>query len=150
LYFSERPQDPSHPEGLTAFMITVDGQVPAPFDPSAPQPNITVDQGAVEDWVIENRSRESHAFHIHQIHFMLMKWDGVPVEEPFLKDTINVPYWNGKSAHYPSVTLRMDFRNPNAVGTFVYHCHLLEHEDMGMMGTIRVLPKAKDNSHGYN
>jgi FtsP/CotA-like multicopper oxidase with cupredoxin domain len=70
---------------------------------------------------------------------MLMKWDGVPVEEPFLKDTINVPYWDGKS-RYPSVTLRMDFRNPNAVGTFVYHCHLLEHEDMGMMGTIRVLP----------
>jgi FtsP/CotA-like multicopper oxidase with cupredoxin domain len=141
LYFSEQPVDPKHPDGLTAFMITVEGQAPAPFDPSATQPNITVNQGDVEDWVLENRSREAHAFHIHQVHFMLMKWDGVPVEEPFLKDTINVPYWDGKS-RYPSVTLRMDFRNPNAVGMFVYHCHLLEHEDMGMMGTIRVLPKA--------
>jgi FtsP/CotA-like multicopper oxidase with cupredoxin domain len=36
----------------------------------------------------------------------------------------------------------MDFRDPNAVGTFLYHCHLLEHEDGGMMGTIRVLPLA--------
>jgi hypothetical protein len=35
----------------------------------------------------------------------------------------------------------MDFRDPNAVGTFVYHCHLLEHEDGGMMGLIRVEPK---------
>jgi hypothetical protein len=35
----------------------------------------------------------------------------------------------------------MDFRNPNIVGTFVYHCHLLEHEDGGMMGTIRVEPR---------
>ena len=43
---------------------------------------------------------------------------------------------------YPSVRLRMDFRDPNTVGTFVYHCHLLEHEDGGMMGTIRVEPAA--------
>ena len=40
---------------------------------------------------------------------------------------------------YPSVQLRMDFRDPNAVGTFAYH-HLLEHEDGGMMGLIRVVP----------
>jgi hypothetical protein len=34
----------------------------------------------------------------------------------------------------------MDFRDPNTIGTFVYHCHLLEHEDGGMMGTVRVEP----------
>jgi FtsP/CotA-like multicopper oxidase with cupredoxin domain len=72
---------------------------------------------------------------------MLTRWQGVPVDEPFLRDTIDVPYWDGKSTRYPSVTLHMDFRDPNAVGTFVYHCHLLEHEDGGMMGTIRILPK---------
>jgi FtsP/CotA-like multicopper oxidase with cupredoxin domain len=120
-------------------MITVDGQTPAPYDPGKKEPDITVQQGDVEDWVIENRSHESHAFHIHQIHFMLTKWEGVQVNEPFLRDTIDVPYWDGKSAKYPSVTLRMDFRNADAAGTFVYHCHLLEHEDGGMMGTIRVL-----------
>jgi len=38
------------------------------------------------------------------------------------------------------VRLRMDFRDPNLIGTFVYHCHVLEHEDNGMMGTIRVVP----------
>lgn len=32
----------------------------------------------------------------------------------------------------------MDFRNPEIVGTFVFHCHILEHEDGGMMGSIRV------------
>jgi hypothetical protein len=51
-----------------------------------------------------------------------------------------VPYFNGRSLAYPSVQLRMDFRDPNIVGTFVYHCHLLEHEDKGMMGVIRVQP----------
>jgi FtsP/CotA-like multicopper oxidase with cupredoxin domain len=140
LYFSERPQDPANPGGPTSFFITVEGQEPAAFDPSATTPNITVRQGDVEDWIIENRSQELHAFHIHQIHFMLIGWNGVPVDEPFLRDTINVPYWDGKSPQYPSVRLRMDFRNRNAVGTFVYHCHLLEHEDGGMMGLIRVEP----------
>jgi len=38
------------------------------------------------------------------------------------------------------VRLRMDFRDPDIVGTFVYHCHVLEHEDGGMMGRIRVVP----------
>jgi len=62
------------------------------------------------------------------------------VNEPFLRDTINVPFWDGKSTKFPTVKLRMDFRNSNILGTFPYHCHLLEHEDGGMMGLIRVDP----------
>lgn len=71
---------------------------------------------------------------------MLVAWDGVPINEPFLRDTINVPFHSAADLEYPSVRLRMDFRDPNTVGTFVYHCHLLEHEDGGMMGLIRVEP----------
>jgi hypothetical protein len=62
------------------------------------------------------------------------------VNEDFLRDIVNVPYYDGHTLAYPSVRLRMDFRDPNVVGTFVYHCHLLEHEDKGMMGLIRVDP----------
>jgi len=140
LYFSERLEDPHNPNSATAFYLTVDGQTPAPFDPASTVPDIVVKQGDVEDWIIENRSTELHAFHIHQIHFLLMDWSGLPVNEPFLRDTVNVPFFNGRMLQYPSVRLRMDFRDPNTVGTFVYHCHLLEHEDGGMMGTIRVEP----------
>jgi FtsP/CotA-like multicopper oxidase with cupredoxin domain len=132
--------DPTNPNSATEFYLTVDGQTPAPFDPAAAEPNIIVKQGDVEDWIIENRSTELHAFHIHQIHFLLLDWSGMPVDEPFLRDTVNVPYFNGRMLQYPSVRLRMDFRDPNIVGTFVYHCHLLEHEDGGMMGSIRVGP----------
>jgi FtsP/CotA-like multicopper oxidase with cupredoxin domain len=143
LYFSEELQDPSNANSATTFYITVDGQTPTPFNPMSTEPNITVKQGDVEDWIIENRSTELHAFHIHQIHFLLMDWSGIPVNEPFLRDTVNVPYFNGRMLKYPSVRLRMDFRDPNTVGTFMYHCHLLEHEDGGMMGTIRVEPMDK-------
>jgi FtsP/CotA-like multicopper oxidase with cupredoxin domain len=144
LYFYETLQDPNDPNSPTTFMLTVEGQTPKPYDMNATTPNITVQQGDVEDWIIENRTQELHDFHIHQIHFMLLDWFGLPVDEPFLRDTVNVPFWDGKSAVYPMVKLRMDFRDPNAVGTFLYHCHLLEHEDGGMMGTIRVAPRAQD------
>ena len=144
LYFSETLQDPKDPNSPTTFYITVDGQTPKVFDPSSTVPNITVQQGDVEDWIIENRTQELHAFHIHQVHFMLLEFFGLAVNEPFLRDTVNVPFWDGKSPIYPQVKLRMDFRDPNAVGTFVYHCHLLEHEDGGMMGTIRVEPKSPE------
>ena len=140
LYFSEKLEDPNNPNSATEFYLTVDGETPVQFDPASTAPNIVVKQGDVEDWIIENRSTELHAFHIHQIHFQLVEWSGRPISEPFLRDTVNVPYFNGRMLSYPSVRLRMDFRDPNTVGTFVYHCHLLEHEDGGMMGIIRVDP----------
>jgi len=146
LYFSEELDDPNDPNSPTRFFITLDGQDPKSFDPNSDVPDIVVRQGDVEDWIIENRTNELHAFHIHQIHFQLMDWLGAPVNEAFLRDTINVPYYNGRSEKFPSVRLRMDFRDPNSVGTFLYHCHLLEHEDGGMMGTVRVEPPTKENS----
>ena len=140
LYFSEKLLEPSNPNSATEFYLTVDGQTAEPFDPGSGVPNIIAKQGTVEDWIIENRSNELHAFHIHQLHFLLLDYMGRPVNEPFLRDTVNVPYYDGKALVYPAVRQRMDFRDPNSVGDFVYHCHLLEHEDNGMMGFIRVEP----------
>jgi FtsP/CotA-like multicopper oxidase with cupredoxin domain len=140
LYFSEKLTDPNNPNSATEFYLTVDGKTPAQFDPQSGVPDIVARQGTVEDWIIENRSNELHAFHIHQMHFLLLDYLGKSVNEPFLRDTVNVPYYKDNMLVYPSVRLRMDFRDPNAVGTFFYHCHLLEHEDGGMMGLIRVEP----------
>jgi FtsP/CotA-like multicopper oxidase with cupredoxin domain len=138
LYFSEVLQDPSNPSGPTNFFITVDGATPTLFDPNNP-PSIVTHQGAVEDWTIQNRSMENHEFHFHQIHFLLLAANGVPVpssQQQFL-DMIQIPFWSG-TGPYPSVTVRMDFRGMD-IGDFVYHCHILGHEDNGMMAIIRVL-----------
>jgi FtsP/CotA-like multicopper oxidase with cupredoxin domain len=139
LYFSEVISDPSNPLSPTNFYITVDGHTPRLFSPNNP-PAITTTQGSVEDWTIENRATENHEFHIHQIHFLLLAIDGKPVppEQQQFLDTIQVPYWSGKGP-YPSVTVRLDFRGAD-IGDFVYHCHILGHEDNGMMAIIRVLP----------
>jgi FtsP/CotA-like multicopper oxidase with cupredoxin domain len=147
LYFSEKLADPNDPASAVEFYLTVEGQKPKMFDMSSAIPNIVVQQGTVEDWVIENRTRELHDFHIHQLHFLLLDDMGRPLNEDFLRDTVNVPYWDGTSLNYPTVQLRMDFRDPNIVGMFVYHCHLLEHEDKGMMGSIRVIPAPSVSEH---
>jgi FtsP/CotA-like multicopper oxidase with cupredoxin domain len=140
LYFSEKLADPNDPTSAVEFYLTVDGQTPKMFDMNSDIPNIVAEQGTVEDWIIENRSSELHAFHIHQLHFLLLQYMGQNVRENFLRDTVNVPYFNGRTLAYPSVRLLMDFRDPNTIGMFPYHCHLLEHEDKGMMGSIRVVP----------
>lgn len=149
LYFSEVISDPSNPLSPTNFYITVEGATPTLFDPANP-PAIVTTQGQVEDWTIENRATENHEFHFHQIHFLVLSQNNfqmngsqpqADVQGQFL-DMIQVPYWDGNPKHpYPSVKVRMDFRGPD-IGDFVYHCHILGHEDNGMMAVIRVLPAA--------
>jgi FtsP/CotA-like multicopper oxidase with cupredoxin domain len=137
LYFSEVLSDPNDPLSPTNFFITVDGATPTLFDPANP-PAIVTTQGSVEDWTIQNRAGENHEFHMHQIHFLQLEQNGVPVANGQYLDMIQVPYWTG-SGPYPSVKVRMDFRGPD-IGDFVYHCHILGHEDNGMMAIIRVKP----------
>jgi len=136
LNFSEAPNGTNGP---LEFFITLDGQIPKVFDMAGP-PAITTTVGAVEDWTIENHTGEVHAFHIHQIHFLFLAQNGQPFTNPELRDTVILPAWSG-SGPYPTVTLRMDFRDPEIAGKFVYHCHILDHEDAGMMAIIQVNPK---------
>lgn len=144
LYFSEKLVDPGDPSSATLFFINEEGHTPKVFDPNDSEPTITVQQGEVEDWTIQNRSRESHVFHVHQMHFIVVRSGTTRWEEPTLRDTVDLPAWNG-FGKYPSVVVRMDFRDPEIVGTFPFHCHILQHADGGMMGTIRVQPATRQS-----
>jgi FtsP/CotA-like multicopper oxidase with cupredoxin domain len=147
LYFSETPAIIPRGNGKgrivepVAFYITVDGQFRELFSPDNP-PAIVTNRGAVEEWKIENRSPEVHEFHMHQIHFLVQEINGVviPEDQQQFYDTFQVPYYSGKG-RFPYIRVKMDFRGA-VVGDFVYHCHILDHEDGGMMAIIRVLPKA--------
>ena len=140
-YFSEVLSDPTNPASPTDFFITEAGKTPVKYYPGIP-PAIVTTQGNVEEWTIENRSLEKHVFHIHQIHFMLMSVNGatLPAIDQQFHDDYTVDYWKGSGNPYPNIKVKMDFRGP-IVGDFVYHCHILGHEDNGMMAAIRVLPK---------
>jgi len=92
-------------------------------------PMLTVDVGSLQHWRVTNSTKEVHPFHIHQVHFLVYAVDGKPVKDPVWLDTVNVPY--GSSAD-----LVMDFTDPIIRGMSLFHCHLLKHEDKGMMAKI--------------
>jgi FtsP/CotA-like multicopper oxidase with cupredoxin domain len=122
-------------EGIeNEYFIGVFGQPPVAYSPDEP-PAITTTQGAVENWTILNRTSETHTFHIHQTHFLLLQRNGVtlPAAQQQYLDTVDVPAND-------SIGVRIDFRGMIA-GDFVFHCHILEHEDHGMMAIIRVNPE---------
>jgi FtsP/CotA-like multicopper oxidase with cupredoxin domain len=132
----------------TQFFITELGQTPVVFDNNNP-PAVVTTQGSVEKWIIQNTAQENHEFHMHQIHFQVLSQDNFEangaVQAPAIDgqylDMIEVPFWVGKkNVPVPEVQLLMDFRGMD-VGTFVYHCHILSHEDLGMMAIIQVNPK---------
>ena len=92
-------------------------------------PMTTARVGTYQHWRIVNRTAELHPFHIHQVHFLAYAQNGVPLTDPAWLDTVNVPYGG-------SVDVILDFTNPVIKGMSVFHCHLLNHEDKGMMAKI--------------
>jgi len=92
-------------------------------------PMLTVDVGSLQHWRVLNPTREVHPFHIHQVHFLAYAVDNKPVKNPVWVDTVNVTYGG-------SVDLVMDFTDPIIRGMSLFHCHLLSHEDKGMMAKI--------------
>jgi suppressor of ftsI len=105
-------------------------------------PLFTARSGTTEAWTIENDSTEVHVFHIHQVHFVLLSTNGAPNRDPHWNDIADVPPGSiDRHGHIrPSrVRVLVDFRDPAVRGTFPFHCHMADHEDNGMMATVRVI-----------
>jgi FtsP/CotA-like multicopper oxidase with cupredoxin domain len=86
--------------------------------------------GAVEEWTIINEDTDNdHVFHIHVNDMLLTRINGDPLADPIWLDTAVVPR-NG------SITFRSRFRD--FTGKFALHCHMMNHEDLGMMQLVEV------------
>ena len=153
------PADGQYDPLATDFYLTMtrssDGQAAPvriePFTGKNLKPDVVVHlrgrESVIEEWVIENYTLEIHAFHIHQIHFRDMTpADAIDGDPPIL-DTVNVRAAARGASTEPgvdvptkpgTVRLLMKFTRA-AIGEFVFHCHILEHEDNGMMQKIRVV-----------
>ena len=85
--------------------------------------------GATEIWEVENVVGMDHPFHLHGFQFQILDRDGVP--EPFRswKDTVNVP---------KESRVRFIVRYDDHPGLWMFHCHILDHEDHGMMGIVQI------------
>lgn len=131
-----------------------------PFDPTRPTicvPMGAGNQPAVERWELVNLAGEDHNFHIHQVHFAVLS--AAEVASTALPSSIsghsvlmdNLPLvhadgtcvtvddWRNGACTAHVATVEIPF---SVAGDFVYHCHILEHEDGGMMAVIRVRPDA--------
>jgi FtsP/CotA-like multicopper oxidase with cupredoxin domain len=113
------------------------------------KPIITVPAGTTEEWTVENWTNELHAFHIHQVHFRVLEIDGKRQDQPPLLDTVTIPFATatGYRAREEGpvrpgrVVIELYFP-PELAGDIPFHCHLVDHEDNGMMGVVRVIPTA--------
>jgi FtsP/CotA-like multicopper oxidase with cupredoxin domain len=125
------------------------------FDPAQPLFQDMI-AGNYEEWTVTNHTNSDHPFHIHQNHVLITKINGKTLPQPEWHDTLLVPraVCDPPSATCPalpngmgninetkagSLTFRTYF-NPVTVGCFVAHCHIIDHEDLGMMQRFDILP----------
>jgi FtsP/CotA-like multicopper oxidase with cupredoxin domain len=114
-------------------LIGVPGKPAVPFTPTM-QPLANPVLGDVEEWTLRNETLDQHPFHIHVNAFQVMSINGRPVHATGHEDVVTIPE---KVGDVPGeVVIRTKFLR--FIGWFVFHCHILNHEDLGMMATIQV------------
>jgi len=111
-------------EGGDMMSFTINGRE---FD--AGRVDTTVEAGSVEEWTLRNTSPMDHPVHLHVWPMQIIELDGRTPDSAVWQDVVNVPARG-------QVRVRISF--DDFVGRSVYHCHILDHEDNGMMGVIEV------------
>jgi FtsP/CotA-like multicopper oxidase with cupredoxin domain len=101
------------------------------YDPSTV--DATPKLGATEVWTFDNHTGDDHPLHVHDINFQVLSIDGkAPTgADASWKETVDVPGWK---------TVKVVARFDDYTGTYVFHCHRLEHEDNMMMSQFTVTP----------
>ncbi len=119
--------------GNGTFVYGVNG---VPFAKNHP---IAAKNGETQVWTIVNKTKWSHPFHLHGFFFQVLDERGEPVRPLEWKDTVNVPF---------DQTLRLVVRYDDRQGSWMFHCHILDHADGGLMGMVDVgVPHVDHSEH---
>ncbi|NET28500.1 multicopper oxidase family protein [Okeania sp. SIO1I7] len=120
------------PTGQTPTSFQVDHKV---YDPEGLDETVqNVDINGDEVWELTNTTGAAHPFHIHVNPFQVIEINGVPVPNPIWWDTFYIPPKSGQT----NGSIKIRHRFDNYPGKFVFHCHVLIHEDLGMMQNVNV------------
>jgi FtsP/CotA-like multicopper oxidase with cupredoxin domain len=87
--------------------------------------------GETQIWIVRNDTEWDHPFHLHGFFFLVLDEKGEPVRPLAWKDTVNIPM---------KTTARILVTFDERPGTWMFHCHILDHADGGLMGTVHVGP----------
>jgi len=99
----------------------------------------------VEEWTLQNSTTDDHPFHIHVNDFQVMSVNGKPYHATGLQDVVTIPkQYKDSSGAIVNGEVVIRQRYTDFTGWFVYHCHILQHEDLGMMATIQVRARKDD------
>jgi len=94
--------------------------------------------GETQIWTVTNKTKWSHPFHLHGFFFQVLDATGAPVRPLAWKDTVSVPF---------EQTARFVVRFDDRPGSWMYHCHVLDHADGGLMGVVQVGAASTTHSH---
>jgi FtsP/CotA-like multicopper oxidase with cupredoxin domain len=102
--------------------------------------------GELQIWEVTNASMMDHPFHLHGFFFQVIEVNGRPSEYLAWKDTVNLT---------PKTKIKIAWMPDNRPGTWMYHCHILEHHAAGMMATFNVIDENKPpedmiSGHGHH
>jgi FtsP/CotA-like multicopper oxidase with cupredoxin domain len=113
----------SNADGLTRYGIN--GR------PFAEEHPLSAQVGETQVWTVTNTTNWSHPFHLHGFFFQVLGEDGRQVHPMAWKDTVDVPFGQ---------TVRFAVRFEDRPGMWMYHCHILDHADLGLMGMLELTP----------
>lgn len=145
---ASRPIEPLSAEGATRVnleltLVGVDGKSEfqvngVPFWKSKPIP---AKPGETQLWTITNKVKWAHPMHMHGFFFQAVDEAGKPIQPIALKDTIDVPI---------NTTIRYLIKFDDREGEWMFHCHILDHAEAGLMGTVRLgNPPSSDIRHTH-
>ena len=109
-------------DGAGMMSFTING---SEFD--AERLDTSVRSGDIEEWTLTNSSSMDHPVHLHVWPMQVVSGCDQDLTDPLWLDVVNVPAFG-------QITVRIPFED--FTGRTVYHCHILDHEDLGMMGTV--------------
>jgi len=121
---------PAGPSGTSEFQVNG-----VPYWKAKP---FLAQLGEKQIWIVKNESKFAHPFHLHGFFFLPLDEKLEPIRPMAWKDTLNVPM---------DGTIRFLVHFDERPGTWMFHCHILDHADGGLMGTVQVGDKAAEHAH---
>ena len=100
-----------------------------------------VEVGKLQVWEVANTSLMDHPFHLHGFFFQVLAINGRPVQNIMWKDTVNLP---------PKSKIKIAWMPDNRPGKWMYHCHILEHHEAGMMAHFDVINPEEGGSTNHH
>ncbi|MDA1017147.1 MAG: multicopper oxidase domain-containing protein [Planctomycetota bacterium] len=115
------------------FRFAIDGKS---FDPARPPRQLKL--GDVDEWTLTSKNNVgavAHPFHIH-----VNPLEVISIKDPTGRETLAEPVWRDTIIIRGNWTVKFRTRYSRFTGKFVQHCHILDHEDQGMMEVVEVVP----------